>query len=387
MKKIAFVIHRYGTSFSGGAEYECRALAEHMKKYYSVDVLTSCAVDTMSWHNELPEGEEWINGIRVMRFPVEHRRSDAALAQSIAAMRAGQTEAHEGYIREFGPYCPGMIEWLGQHRSEYEAVVFFTYLYAPTIMGMGLGLPNAILVPAAHDEPTIRLPVYRDVFQNASAILFNSYEEKELCGELFDLSGKPDLVTCVGVDIPKLAAGIETDKEYVIYVGRVSRWKGYYELNAFFTEYKRQHPSPLKLVVIGTVDEGAKLTASKDIIYKGFVSEEEKTRLVSGAKALIMPSYYESLSLVILEAMAVQTPILVNGDCAVLKGQCRRSNAGLYYRNYFEFDRALSYILENKDVREQMGQNGLGFVRREYEWDTVTARICGLIEGLHDEEI
>ena len=59
-----------------------------------------------------------------------------------------------------------------------------------------------------------------------------------------------------------------------------------------------------------------------------------------------MPSYFESLSMVALEAWALGRPVLANGRCDVLKGQCIRSNAGLYYESYEEFVEAL-YSLES----------------------------------------
>ena len=97
---------------------------------------------------------------------------------------------------------------------------------------------------------------------------------------------------------------------------------------------------------------------------------------------MVMPSIYESLSLVILESMAVKRPVLVNGNCAVLKGQCIRSNAGLYYTDYFEFEAALDYMLHQQDAYEQMCENGRRFVERNYSWDKVTADVCSLIEEI-----
>ena len=54
-----------------------------------------------------------------------------------------------------------------------------------------------------------------------------------------------------------------------------------------------------------------------------------------------MPSYYESLSMVALEAWALGTPVIANARCDVLLGQCLRSNAGLYYADAAEFGAVL----------------------------------------------
>ncbi|MGN0155977.1 MAG: glycosyltransferase, partial [Lachnospiraceae bacterium] len=90
----------------------------------------------------------------------------------------------------------------------------------------------------------------------------------------------------------------------------------------------------------------------------------------------------ESLSLVILESMALKRPILVNGNCAVLKGQCIRSNAGLYYENYYEFEAALNYILSNKEAYREMCQNGYNFVKDNYSWDTIVENVYELTESI-----
>src|SRR6185369_4556856 len=77
----------------------------------------------------------------------------------------------------------------------------------------------------------------------------------------------------------------------------------------------------------------------------GFVSDEDKFDALAAADLLIMPSPYESLSMVALEAWALGKPVLANGRCDVLRGQCARSSGGLYYENFDEFAEAL-YALE-----------------------------------------
>ena len=75
MDKIAFVVHRYGLDVNGGAEYHCRVLAEHMTSRYEVDVLTSCAQNSLPWDNAYRAGMEKINQVNVYRFPVIGRAS------------------------------------------------------------------------------------------------------------------------------------------------------------------------------------------------------------------------------------------------------------------------------------------------------------------------
>lgn len=391
MERIAFVVHKYGAEVNGGAEYHCRVLAEHMASRYEVDVLTSCARGSLPWDNYYRAGMEQINGVNVYRFPVEKFRDNVLFEMLEKRVRQGDRDAEEEWIEQLGPCCPSFIPFLKEHACQYKAVIFVTYAFYLTVKGMGLCMKNSILLPTAHDEPGIRLPVYREVFGSAAGILYNSVEEKSFVVRHFHTEGKPSRLTCVGIDIPAGGTGAlpgqleEYRDNYIVYAGRVSSGKNFGELNRYFIEYKRRNPSGLKLAVIGKVDDRMALTYSDDILYLGFVTEEEKAAIMAGARLLVMPSLYESLSLVILESMAAGTPVLVNGRCAVLKGQCIRSNAGLYYTDYFEFEAGLDYMLTNKEAYRQMCQNGYRFVKENYSWDKVVADVSSLIEEIKEK--
>lgn len=389
MKKIAFVVHRYGLEVNGGAEHHCRVLAEHMVRQYEVDVLTSCARNYLPWDNAYKKGIEKINHVNVYRFPVEKIKNEKYFEKLSKEIGKGDKKVEDEWISQIGPYCPSLISFLIEKADNYEAVIFFTFAYYFTVRGMGLHLKNSILLPTAHDDASIRLPIYRDVFAAPAAFLYNSVEEREFIINYFHTEAKPSRLTCVGIDFPQpeqytFPEYLKAYKDnYIVYAGRVGHGKNFGELNRDFIEYKRRNPSTLKLIVIGKIDDGMTLTYSEDIIYAGFVSEEEKTALLQNARLLVMPSLYESLSLVILESMAAGRPVLVNGRCAVLKGQCLRSNAGLYYTDFFEFEAGLNYILSNQEAYSQMIRNGYEFVKENYSWDKVTASVCSLIEEIN----
>ena len=386
-KTIAFVVQRYGEDVNGGAEYHCRVLAEHLTEMYNVVVLTSCARSYTPWDNFYQAGKEQINGVTVIRFSVDRIRNDRNLAYLTAEIDHGNMEKEQEWIEELGPYCPKLIDYVTENSENYKVVIFFGYAFYTTVAGLERGLKNAILIPTAHDEPNIYRHIYIDVIKKAKSILYNSIEERDFLIEHFHTEDKLSDLTCVGIDIPQLddesvPEAFRKYENYIIYVGRISPGKNFYQLNRYFLEYKKRNPSDLKLLVIGRSDNYFKIINHADIIYTGFVSEEEKTRLIKNAKILIMPSKWESLSLVILESMAVRRPILVNGECAVLKGQCIRSNAGLYYTNYKEFEYTLNYMLTDKEAYNQMCENGLEFVRKNYNWDIVVNNVSALIEKI-----
>src|SRR6185295_4424509 len=112
----------------------------------------------------------------------------------------------------------------------------------------------------------------------------------------------------------------------------------------------------------------------------GRVSDAERDALMQSALALIVPSPFESLSIVLLEGWNRGVPAIVNAGCAVLKGQVRRANGGLYYRSSAEFAEAVETLRASDSARQALGAQGRAYVEREYRWPTVMARVDALLE-------
>jgi glycosyltransferase involved in cell wall biosynthesis len=66
--------------------------------------------------------------------------------------------------------------------------------------------------------------------------------------------------------------------------------------------------------------------------------------------------------------------------CAVLQGQCIRSNGGLWYENYVEFRATLSLLLLQADIRERLGAAGKRFVKRFYAWERIESQYLQLVD-------
>ena len=97
---------------------------------------------------------------------------------------------------------------------------------------------------------------------------------------------------------------------------------------------------------------------------------------------LVLPSKFESLSISVLEAMSLGVPVLVNGVCEVLKGHCLKSNGGLYYNNYFEFEGCLEYMLKNHENMKIMSRNSELYIDKYYRWDVITDRFSEFLEKI-----
>jgi len=113
--------------------------------------------------------------------------------------------------------------------------------------------------------------------------------------------------------------------------------------------------------------------------------EDDKFSGLEGSMMLMMPSFYESLSMVTLEAWALGKPVLANGQCDVLRGQCVRSHAGLYYENYGEFKEAFRLLLDSGRLRGVMGKNGERYFKTRYTWDVIESKYLALFDRLAGE--
>lgn len=384
MKKIAIINQRYGKEVIGGSESYTMLLANHLKKEYEVEILTSKALTYDSWADYY-EGDERIDDILVRRFSVRHPRRrflSRGLLYAIIRLHLNFCFLGKLWLKYQGPYVPELVTFLKEHKEDYDFFIFVTYLYYPTARGMQEVMEKAFFIPTAHEEPMINMKIYRDLFQKCRGLLYLTPEEKALAEEKFHNETIPNEVIGVGIEVPedisgeafRLKYGIEGD--YLLYVGRVDSMKGCKEMFAFY-ETMREKFSGLQLVVMGK--SYMEIPKTEGIRYLGIVDEADKYAGMKEANALWLPSANESLSLVVLESMAVGTPVIVNGACKVLEGHCIRSNAGIAYKNEEELQKAVR-IFFDKEVSMEYGKRGMEYVRETYTWQQVTEKVKKLLK-------
>ena len=393
-KKIAIINQRYGLEVNGGSELYSRQIAERLIAKYDVEVLTSCAVEYVKWSNYYNEGVEQINGVTVRRFKTLHEREPKVFSALDSMMLSNphiEEEISEQWIEHMGPYCPELVEYVDKHQDEYEAIIVVTYLYYTAVKSIVRIKNKAIFIPTAHQEPFIHFDMYKKVFGAADAYVFLTDEEKDLVHSIFHNEDVPYEVMGVGVEVPEVVDSERFKKKYnldnyLIYVGRIDEGKDCPRLFKYFLEYKRRVKNDLKLVLMGKAV--CDIPKSPDIISLGFVSEEDKFDGIKGAKALILPSKFESLSISVLEAMTLSVPVIVNGICDVLKGHCVKSNGGLYYKNYFEFEGCINYMMEHPEEYAIMCKNARKYVEDYFQWDDIMKKFDRIIErvGKTDED-
>ncbi|MBA2438656.1 MAG: glycosyltransferase family 4 protein [Acidimicrobiia bacterium] len=411
--RIAFVVQRYGAEILGGSEYHCRLVAERLAARHEVEVLTTCARDYITWKNEYPEGTDRVRGVTVRRFASAQTRDIDAFNEYSDWIFANShsREDEMKWLEMQGPWCPALLEHLARHHRSYDALIFFTYLYAPTVLGLQIDPNRSILVPTAHDEPAIRLEIYKDLFRLPGAVAFNTEVEKNFLKSTFEIRAIAEETVGCGVDLMQgegelppgpasSAADGDDDAEtvdvvaqmkargvafrrrhrlygdFLLYGGRIDAGKGCEELLEYFTSYK-ELGGDAALVLMGV--KLMQLPEVPWVKFAGLLSERERLHALEAATVVVVPSPYESLSLLALEAMAVGTPVLCNGRSEVLVEHCRQSNGGLYYQNRDEFIECTALLLSDERLRRALGRNGKEYVKRNYRWDAILAKYDRLI--------
>jgi glycosyltransferase involved in cell wall biosynthesis len=417
--KLAFVVQRYGAEVLGGSEHLCRLLAERVAATHDVDVLTTSARDYVTWKNEYPEGADRVRGVTIRRFATAATRdieSFNAFSERIYDKPHSRAEEME-WLKRQGPWAPGLIEYLRRHHQQYDVIVFFTYLYAPTVLGLEVAPARSIVVPTAHDEPAIRLEIFKDVFRKPAALCYLTDSERRFVEIQFPERPLLEETVGVGVELPQqhpyprmpmapeeesnraspsagsgvregadeeslprdfpshlLARGAVFRRRHrlygpiLLYGGRIDPGKGCEELIQYFSEYVKEGGEATLVLM------GVKLMALPEepfVRFAGLLSDRERLQALEAATVVACPSPYESLSLLALESLSVGSPVLANGRSAVLVEHCVKSNGGLYYADRDEFVEALSLLVRDERLRVGLGKNGRDYIRGNYRWDVV----------------
>ena len=199
-------------------------------------------------------------------------------------------------------------------------------------------------MPTAHDEPAIRLGIYRDVFSSAAGIVWNTDVERRFVTSMFHLRALVEDVVGCGVDLPEGDDSPRTDEPRG---RRATTGIGREPLRAAHRGPGQRvpppasHPRPVPALrrphrsraraarscsstSRPTSKEGgdatlmlmgAKLMPLPDdprVRFAGMLPDEERLHALEAATVVVVPSPYESLSLLALEAFAVGTPVLAN---------------------------------------------------------------------------
>ena len=389
--RLAFVIQRYGLEVNGGAEMHCRLLAERLARRHRVEVFTTRALDYLEWRNHYPEGRALVNGLPVHRFTVKRRRNARVFASlSNVVFYDHHTRAEEeAWVRENGPFSPDLVRAVERAKDRFDLFLFYCYRYYHSWAGLPRVSEKALLVPTAEDDPAIHLGIFKAFFRIPRGIVYLTPEEQQLVEGVSGNEAVPSAVIGSGLDLPEpdpsldFAARHGLERPFILYVGRIDRMKGCLTLFAYFKKFLEETGIEVDLVLAGKA--AVSVPDHPHIREVGFITEEEKVAALRQCRLLVMPSPYESLSVITLEAWKLGVPVLANAKCRVLLGQCQRSNGGLFYEGYAEFAEGLELLLRRPEIGEVLGRQGRDYVEAEYSWERVLAKLSSVFRTVRPD--
>ncbi|MDM1049867.1 glycosyltransferase [Sphingobacterium hotanense] len=412
MDKICFLVCQYGKEVNGGAEYHCKMLAERLVGDFQVDILTTKTINYHTFEPYYKNNQETINGVNILRFDCidysaeEHgkwrkkTKFPRKVRRNLFRMGLLETAANMNHIWDMGIkneemllkthgfYSPDLLNYLEANKDSYKAIILMSYVYPHTIFGSRIAPEKTILIPTVHNEGDIFRSIQTHLFTSVKHIGFNTEEERNLARKIFGNKMSESSILAVGIETEfensisktEIQKKFTLPERYLHYFGRICNSK-MDKLIPWFIRYKEKFPSNLKLVLTGRLFQ--EKVEHPDIIYTGFVTDEEKIALVKNATLIINPSRNESLSLLLLEAMKLGKTVLVNKKSDVMVGHAIRSDyAAEPYGNEKDFQEKIRKHLEHPELNEESEIKAKNYVDEHYSWPIIMGRIKHLISTI-----
>jgi glycosyltransferase involved in cell wall biosynthesis len=385
VRRLLFVVPRFGRGIVGGAETLVRGLATRaVAPGDEVTVATTCAVDHTTWRNELPAGEDAEDGVRVLRFAVGARnakRYEALHGRLLHEKRLSYAQELEMMAQSV--WSPDLQHHLEEHGTAYDRIIFAPYLFGTTFWGVQAHPERSMLLPCLHDEPDARMRCLQGPYGAVAGWIFNTPAEERLARRLFHV--RAGGVVGMGFDPPEAPARTGFAERhglgrYVVYAGRLERAKRVDVACEYVARFARERGIDLKIVLIGDGSYETPEGVREYVVRLGYVTEDEKRSALAEAIALVNPSELESLSLVLLEAWREGTPALVAAGSEVMVDHCRRSGGGLWFHDYREFATGLTTLLDG-ELRRSLAEAGEHYVAQDYAWPQVAAALSRAVEA------
>jgi glycosyltransferase involved in cell wall biosynthesis len=285
-------------------------------------------------------------------------------------------------------FSPGLGRALREAVPKFDVVhlhsVFLWPAYAAARVARMDGVPYVIsprgmLVPELIRERSrmaknawLRL-IERRNFAHSAAVHFTSQREEDDARRVGIPLPHPFVVPN-GIDIiPR--PEVMRDERTILYFGRIN-WKKRIDL---LIGALPQIPDA-RLVIAGNDEEGltAKLQKQTEeaavadrVTFAGPIDPSARWELLARASMLALPSISENFGNVVLEAMMMETPVVVTPSVG-LAAEVRGADAGIVSD---DIGSAMATLLDDAALRANMGRNGRALVESKFTWDVVAAQM------------
>ena len=384
--RLLWVLPRFGGSTVGGAERLVGELAaKGTPASWTSEIATTCAADHFTWQNQLPPGETVEAGLLVRRFEVGPRDGERyeALHPKILSGKADYATELEWLANSV--WAPGIQRFLEESSDTYDLILFAPYFFGTTVWGAQVAPEHSALVPCLHDEPYARLRTVVRILETVRGCVFNAPAEERLARSLATV--RKAGVVGLGFDEPNgepqsRFAESRGLGRYLIYAGRIEEGKRVNLAVEYALRHAEERLDAPQLVLIGSGSYEPPEEAVGVVVNAGFLAEEARRAAYAGAVALVNPSVLESFSIVLMEAWLEGTPAIVASGSDVMREHCEESGGGFAFDSYETYRDAVNQLLDEPETRDQLGEAGRNYVRREYSWSAVGDRLRATIERI-----
>lgn len=391
--RLAFVVPRYGPGIVGGVESQVRDYAEQLaSRGHGVEVLTTCARDHFTWHNQLPAGTSTVGGVTVRRHRVSRERDHGLMANLHAQLDAGfplDGPGQRAWVENTG-HSEDLLAAIAEAAGRVDALLFAPYLFASTVVGAGVRPERSLVIPCLHDEVYARFPVIQDALRGAAGLLFNTPAEMRLGERLLGDGIPPHTVVGDGFSPPSHLPDPggwrrrrRVDGDLLAFAGRRERAKNF-PLLADWVAAHRLTLAPGRQVRLAAMGSGPAVVppaARGAVLDLGVVSEDEKLDVMAAAVAVTQLSVNESFSYVVAEGWLAGSPAIVHAGCEVTREHCLRSGGGVWVESAAEFSEAVGMLTADPALGARMAAAGREYILDEYGWEPVLARLLGAVEA------
>ena len=262
--------------------------------------------------------------------------------------------------------------------------------------------PAGMLDPWSLAQSSLRKRFYRwwrlqNNLDHAAAIHYTAEKEKKLAEPLeikapaiiepngIDTNDFESLPTRQTLDrwMPSL-----TGRKVILFLSRIHHKKGLELLLKAFSEIT-DNSSALLIVgsgeadYINTIKQLTRQLAIEDrVVFTGFLRDNDKKMVLACADLFVLPSYQENFGVAIIEALACGTPVVISDQINICDDVAKAEAGQVLPLGAEPLRVAIDQWLANDALREQAGQRGAAWVRKQYDWQVLAKRWMNHYESL-----
>jgi len=215
--------------------------------------------------------------------------------------------------------------------------------------------------------------------------------------KLFKISKEKIKIIPEGVDLEKFNRNIDAsdineklgNERKILFVGNLHPNKGVHFLIKSFALVKSKIDD-VKLVIVGDgslkhylINLTKRLNIEKDVIFAGFVSDEELPKYYASCDIFASASVLEGFGLIFLEAMALGKPIVAFNLASIPEVV---GNAGILIDeiNHEKFANAIIELLRNEELYQEKSQ--IAFKRAKlFSWEKIAEQFIKINEQVSEK--